>query len=699
MKNKKTPIFILVVILLLAIPFSLASCMEKEDYYTKEDISSLVSTLENKIAQNKSDYEAALEELTAEYETKQAVLDAEDKANADAIAKLEEDYKAAVAELEATYSEKIATIETLVTALSETSLDNTEKIAALEAQVEELLSRHEHAFGEWINYVGNENVYCENRLFYRICTKCNVLEWKSGTYDNHSFSTVTTPPTCVSMGYDTKTCSICGKIEKINETPISDHIWKNNYSYNNSFHWIDCNYCDAEKEKAEHTTDESGYCTVCDKPVGATEGIIYEISSDGAYASVVGYDGTAMRVKIADMYEGVPVTELCESVFEGKNIVSVIIPDSVTSIGNSAFYNCTSLTSVHISDIAAWCNISFVDGYSNPLYYAKNLYLNGNLVTELVIPNSVTSIGNSAFYNCTSLTSVTIGNGVTSIGSSAFEGCSSLTSVTIGNSVKSIGSEAFRNCTSLTSVTIPGSVTSIGNGAFWSCTSLTSVTIGNSVTSIGSDAFSYCNSALYTEYEYGKYVGDENNPYAVLIELSNKNLSTYTINENTKIIGSGVFRNCARLTNITIPDSVTTIGGDAFRNCDSLTSVVIGNSVTSIGERAFCNCDSLTSVTIPGSVTSIGERAFYNCTSLTSVVIPGSVTSIGNGAFEDCTSLTSVTIGNGVTSIGSSAFWCCTSLTSIKYRGTDAQWNDISKGYNWNCSTGNYTITYNYTDE
>ena len=768
MKNKKTPTFILVVILLLAIPFSLASCMEKEDYYTKEDISSLVSTLENKIAQNKSDYEAALEELTAEYETKQAVLDAEDKANADAIAKVEEDYKAAVAELEesdkanadalaaldtaykaeikrlesldqansdaiakveedykaavaeleesdkanadalaaldtaykaeikrlesldqanadaiakveedykaavaeleATYSEKIATIETLVTALSETSLDNTERIAALEAQVEELLSRHEHAFGEWINYVGNENVYCENRLFYRICTKCNVLEWKSGTYDNHSFSTVTTPPTCVSMGYDTKTCSICGKIEKINETPISDHIWKNNYSYNNSFHWIDCNYCDAEKEKAEHTTDESGYCTVCDKPVGATEGIIYEISSDGAYASVVGYDGTAVRVKIADMYEGVPVTELCESVFRGKNIVSVIIPNSVTSIGSSAFYNCSSLTSVTIGD-------------------------------------SVESIGSSAFYNCDSLTSVTIGDSVESIGDSAFFGCDSLTSVTFGENSK--------------------------------------------LESIGSDAFSGCNSALYTEYEYGKYIGDSNNPYAVLIELTNENFSTYKINEQTKIISYGVFENCSRLGSITIPNSVTSIGSDAFRYCSSLTSVTFGENsklesigsdafswcdsltsvhisdiaawcnisfgdsysnplkyarnlylngnlvtelvipdgVTSIGDYAFFGCTSLTSVTIPDSVTSIGSSAFAYCDSLTSVVIPDSVTSIGDCAFSDCSSLTSVTIGDSVESIGSDAFSWCTSLTVVTFADTST-WYRTTSSSDWSNMTG-----------
>ena len=138
----------------------------------------------------------------------------------------------------------------------------------------------------------------------------------------------------------------------------------------------------------------------------------------------------------------------------------------MTSIGRDAFYGCSDLTSVHISDIAAWCKIDFESFYSNPLNYAHHLYLNGEEVKDLVIPNSVTSIGRYAFYRCSALTSVTIGNSVTSIGSGAFGGCSGLTSVIIGNSVTSIGSSAFSGCSGLTSVTIPNSVTSIGDDAF-----------------------------------------------------------------------------------------------------------------------------------------------------------------------------------------------------------------------------------------
>ena len=232
-----------------------------------------------------------------------------------------------------------------------------------------------------------------------------------------------------------------------------------------------------------------------------------------------------------------------------SSLTSITIPDSVTSIGDRAFFNCDSLASVYISDIASWCGIAFDDSDSNPLGSGASLYLNGKLVTDLVIPAGVTSIGDYAFYGCSSLTRITIPDSVTSIGRYAFSGCSSLTSVTIPNSVTSIGWRAFWYCSSLTSITIPNSVTSIGGEAFRSCDSLTSVTIGNSVTSIGDDAFSGCSS----------------------------------------------------LTSITIPNSVTRIDDSAFAYCNSLTSITIPSRVTSVGHYAFCGCSSLKDVYYSGT--------------------------------------------------------------------------------------------------
>ena len=205
---------------------------------------------------------------------------------------------------------------------------------------------------------------------------------------------------------------------------------------------------------------------------------------------------------------------------------------------------------------------------------------------------------------------------VKSIYDNVFKSNVNITSVVIPDSVTSIGDEAFYNCTSLSSVVIGDNVTSIGRSAFHHCTRLGSVVIGDNVTSIGYYAFEGCRSSLYTEYEFGKYVRSGDNPYAVLIEITNKNMSTYTINENTKHISYGAFKNCSRLTSITIPDSVTSIGDYAFCECISLSSVEIPDSVTSIGDGAFSNCTKLRNVYYTGSkeewaAISIGSSNYY----------------------------------------------------------------------------------------
>ena len=201
------------------------------------------------------------------------------------------------------------------------------------------------------------------------------------------------------------------------------------------------------------------------------------------------------------------------------------------------------------------------------------------------------------------------------------------------------------------------SVISIGYRVFWNCSSLTSITIPESVTEIKDGAFSGCSSLPVID----------NIRYAdtYLIEAVDKSLTSYSIKEGTRFIGSWAFARCSNLKSITTPNSVTSIGESAFRGCSSLTSITIPNSVTSIEKWTFDGCSSLTSITIPNSVTRIDDCAFGDCSSLTSITIPNSVTSIGWYAFSGCSGLTSITIPNSVTSIGWYAFYGCSSLTNI----------------------------------
>ena len=410
-----------------------------------------------------------------------------------------------------------------------------------------------------------------------------------------------------------------------------------------------------------------------DVAYAVTGGNIYFDKTTG---TITACDGNVTEAVIPEAIEGVSVTSIGNRAFsDHSSLTSVTIPDSVTSIDAYAFSCCTGLTSVTIPN-----SVTSIGDYA---------FSGCTGLTNITIPDSVTSIGDLAFRGCTGLTSVTLPDSVTSI-NGAFLDCTGLTSVTIPNSVTSIGGSAFSGCTGLTNITIPNSVTSIGFFAFRGCTGLTSVTIPNSVTSIGIAAFRGC-----------------------------MGLTSVTIPDSVTIINGYAFDGCTGLTSVTIPNSVTRIYGSAFRGCTSLTSADIQSlfilenafegctslksvdikasegienyafkncpnietvnikSCPEIEEYAFQGCAKLKSLTLPDDLKTIGTFAFQGCTGLETLKIP-SVETIDASAFSGCSALTSVSLPKNVKTIGNAAFRYCDNIKDVYYAGSETEWSAIT---------------------
>ena len=384
---------------------------------------------------------------------------------------------------------------------------------------------------------------------------------------------------------------------------------------------------------------------------------------------------------LASVTIGDSVTEIGEWAFEGcSSLASITIPESVTSIGWGAFSGCTGEliinskiveTDYTSSSRPSWggsfSKLTIGDSVTSIGDYA---FYSRSTLQSITIPNSVTSIGEGAFYGCSSLQSITIPDSVTSIGNYAFQNCSSLQNVIIPDGVTPIGEGTFSGCRSLQSITIPESVTSIGDYAFQNCSSLQSITIPDSVTSIGNLSFYGCTGELIINSKIVETDYYNDNYPQKYGWLEGAQFSKLTIGNSVTSIGMRAFYGCLSLKSITIPESVTEIEMYAFYGCSSLVNITIPDSVTSIGGSAFFGCSSLQSITIPESVTEIETFAFEGCSSLQSVTIGNRVTSIGLWAFEGCSSLKSVTIPDSVTSIGYEAFSGCSSLKSVYCKPT-----------------------------
>ncbi|MBR3789616.1 MAG: leucine-rich repeat domain-containing protein, partial [Clostridia bacterium] len=510
-------------------------------------------------------------------------------------------------------------------------------------------------------------------------------------------------------------------------------------------------------------TLENNVCIICsENKCGTSEsdnvvwflddGVLY-ISGTGAMADY-GANNTPWKdytTQIKKVVVGDGVTSIGNYAFYGCTaLTSVIISGSVTRLGDKAFWNCASLTSVTIPESVTTIGYSAFEecasltsinvNENNTVYASIDGVLFNKEKTEIIrcpqnksgeysIPESVITIGGSAFSGCEALTSVIIPDSVTTIGRSAFWGCSALNLIEIPKNVTTIGESAFTSCSALTSVIIPDNVTTIGALAFWNCDLLASVTIPESVTTIGDSAFVDCASLTSIN------VNENNTAYASIdgvlfnkekteiIRYPQNKSGEYSIPESVTTIDSYAFDGCTSLTTVNAPcswnenplytfeDGVDLViqehtyenGKCTVANCDNacahetITDGVCvdcggkhcgntendkvvwfydGGTLTITGSGAMADYSlnntpwgnyksSITQINIENGVTTIGEGAFKGCSELASVTIPDSITTIGSSVFNDCTSLTTIEIPDSVTSIGRSAFSTCTALTSV----------------------------------
>ena len=449
---------------------------------------------------------------------------------------------------------------------------------------------------------------------------------------------------------------------------------------------------DQNVKSGDYTIDTySNRTCVIKKYTGNRTSLIIPETIDGYLVTGIG-----KTIVASDYFDGVPYysRNTAHNVFFNCDaLTNIVIPDSVTFIGDSAFVGCESLKSINVPDSVmsigmnpfAGCgkltqiNVSgthpFLENRNGVIFdkLEKKLicYPAGLAAGSYTVPAGTKTIGGAAFGGASFLR-VTIPDGVTSIGDWAFSGCSFLIDITWPANKISIGDYAFANCSAFTSVTLPECITSIGNYAFWLCRSLTDITLPGSVTSVGINPFKECSKLTQIKVSAPSQTLESRG--GVLLDKREKKLicypgglhkESYTVPDGTRIIGKEAFSDNYLINHIYLPAGLISIEDYAFVNCVRLIGMTIPNSVTSIGDGIVYNCYRLYAIKFPDKLTSIGNEVCYKCERLTKVTLPSRLTSIGNNAFYNCRALTDITLPSSVTSIGENAFYCCEALAKF----------------------------------
>ncbi len=379
------------------------------------------------------------------------------------------------------------------------------------------------------------------------------------------------------------------------------------------------------------------------------EELTYRLGDGGAY--ITAYNGDEKEVEIPAEIEGYPVIGIDAKVFRNNTKVeSVVLPETVKKIGESAFDGCTALEEINLPE---------------GLERIENYAFRNSRLKKVEIPDSVLYIGIEAFESCHSLKTLTVGAGIETWQTSwddggAFRDCTMLSSVTFHDGLTTIGCTAFDGCTLLFEAVLPESVTNVGEGAFKNCELLDTLVCYGSV---GKQAFNNCTSLADVELYNTETIGESAfNNCTALKELE--------LPEGLGKINNYAFYNCTKLKNVVIPDSVYHIGVEAYKGCTMLESVVLGSGITEWetdwGDNgSFSDCTKLSDLTISDGLTCLGSLAFKNDTALKEIEIPGSCETVGKSAFENCIALEKAMICEGVVTIGENCFAGCTALSEV----------------------------------
>lgn len=388
------------------------------------------------------------------------------------------------------------------------------------------------------------------------------------------------------------------------------------------------------------------------------DGISYRITTDGNVAVIYkdGYEGDfVIPSKVSYESKEYSVYSIESNAFQyNKKITSISIPNSIMWIGRDAFRDCTNLTAVYISDLKAWCNIDFegsVFGWTNPLSYAHHLFLNGEEIKNLIIPEGITKISAYSFCGMTNLISVSFPTTVTEVGSMAFYNCEKLKRVDIidlnawlnieftwnpdlgvSSNPLQIAEHIYLNGNEIIDLDIPNDITEIKAFSFYNCKGLKTISIPSSVTSIGRSSFAGCNNVI-----------------------------TLSLSSSLQTIGYSAFLGL-NIKEVELFEGVTSIGGYAFSNCKGLNSIILPNSITEIGESAFESCENLAFVKLPEKLININRELFRYCSNLKSIELPDNLRKIGVSAFDGCSSLTSFKLPKSIEEIYIDAFKNCNGL-------------------------------------